>query len=65
VVPFVSGDAFIAKKTDKQKKRRTKKVEDKMLGWGKFDRWVLVVILIIADSNLGYNLIFFLLIFSN
>jgi hypothetical protein len=36
-----------------------------MLGWGKFDRWVLVVILIIADSNLGYNLIFFLLIFSN
>ncbi|PAN41157.1 hypothetical protein PAHAL_8G021100 [Panicum hallii] len=31
------GDAFIAKKTDKQKKRRTKKVEDKMLGWGGHD----------------------------
>ncbi|PAN15909.1 hypothetical protein PAHAL_3G019200 [Panicum hallii] len=31
------GDVFIAKKTDKQKKRRTKKVEDKMLGWGGHD----------------------------
>ncbi|RCV36366.1 hypothetical protein SETIT_7G313100v2 [Setaria italica] len=31
------GDVFIAKKTDKQKKRKTKKVEDKMLGWGGHD----------------------------
>ncbi|XP_062202251.1 splicing factor U2AF-associated protein 2-like isoform X2 [Phragmites australis] len=31
------GDAFVAKKTDKQKKRKTKKVEDKMLGWGGHD----------------------------
>ncbi|RLM58704.1 hypothetical protein C2845_PM18G14810 [Panicum miliaceum] len=30
-------DVFIAKKTDKQKKRRTKKVENKMLGWGGHD----------------------------
>ncbi|CAL4989773.1 unnamed protein product [Urochloa decumbens] len=31
------GDVFVAKKTDKQKKRKTKKVEDKMLGWGGHD----------------------------
>ncbi|CAO2153393.1 unnamed protein product [Urochloa humidicola] len=31
------GDVFIAKKNDKQKKRKTKKVEDKMLGWGGHD----------------------------
>ncbi|CAN6339512.1 unnamed protein product [Urochloa humidicola] len=31
------GDVFIAKKADKQKKRKTKKVEDKMLGWGGHD----------------------------
>ncbi|KAL6905676.1 hypothetical protein ACP4OV_003277 [Aristida adscensionis] len=31
------GDVFIAKKTDRQKKRKTKKVEDKMLGWGGHD----------------------------
>jgi hypothetical protein len=31
-----SGDVFIPKKADKQKKRKTKKVEDKMLGWGNF-----------------------------
>ena len=48
-----SGDVFVAKKTDKQKKRKTKKVEDKMLGWGNADFFVLVVILIIADSHLG------------
>jgi hypothetical protein len=30
----VSGDVFISKKSDKQKKRKIKKVEDKMLGWG-------------------------------
>ncbi|KAL6650711.1 hypothetical protein ACP70R_009636 [Stipagrostis hirtigluma subsp. patula] len=31
------GDVFVAKKTDKQKKRKTNKVEDKMLGWGGHD----------------------------
>ncbi|CAO2140767.1 unnamed protein product [Urochloa humidicola] len=31
------GDVFVAKKNDKQKKRKTKKVEDKMLGWGGHD----------------------------
>jgi len=31
------GDVFISKKTDKQKKRKIKKVEDKMLGWGGHD----------------------------
>ncbi|CAD6268872.1 unnamed protein product [Miscanthus lutarioriparius] len=31
------GDVFIAKKTDKQKKRKIRKVEDKMLGWGGHD----------------------------
>lgn len=51
----VSGDVFIAKKTDKQKKRKTKKVEDKMLGWGNHDCCSLVVILIIAYRNLGSN----------
>ncbi|KAK3136063.1 hypothetical protein QOZ80_5BG0427520 [Eleusine coracana subsp. coracana] len=31
------GDVFVPKKTDKHKKRKTKKVEDKMLGWGGHD----------------------------
>ncbi|XP_020397307.1 HIV Tat-specific factor 1 homolog, partial [Zea mays] len=31
------GDVFVSKKTDKQKKRKIKKVEDKMLGWGGHD----------------------------
>ncbi|TVT97962.1 hypothetical protein EJB05_56762 [Eragrostis curvula] len=31
------GDVFIPKKTDKHKKRKTKKVEDKILGWGGHD----------------------------
>uniref|UniRef100_A0A0E0DFP9 RRM domain-containing protein n=1 Tax=Oryza meridionalis TaxID=40149 RepID=A0A0E0DFP9_9ORYZ len=31
------GDVFISKKTDKQKKRKSKKVEDKILGWGGHD----------------------------
>lgn len=31
------GDVFMAKKADKQKKKKGKKVEDKMLGWGGHD----------------------------
>ncbi|KAF0891805.1 hypothetical protein E2562_010988 [Oryza meyeriana var. granulata] len=31
------GDVFISKKTDKQKKKKSKKVEDKILGWGGHD----------------------------
>lgn len=31
------GATFVAKKADKQKKKKTKKVEDKMLGWGGHD----------------------------
>ncbi|XBI93116.1 hypothetical protein VPH35_030036 [Triticum aestivum] len=31
------GDVFLAKKADKQKKKKGKKVEDKMLGWGGHD----------------------------
>jgi hypothetical protein len=34
--PCFSGDVFIPKKADKEKKRKTKKVEDKMLGWSNF-----------------------------
>lgn len=33
---IVIGDKFIAKESDKRKKKKLKKVEDKMLGWGKF-----------------------------
>lgn len=40
MITFVSGDVFIAKKADKQKKRKTKKVEDKMLGWGNCNRYL-------------------------
>lgn len=31
-----SGDAFISKKVDNKKKKKLKKVEDKILGWGRF-----------------------------
>lgn len=36
MVSSASGDVFLAKKADKQKKKKGKKVEDKMLGWGNF-----------------------------
>lgn len=59
-ITCVSGDVFISKKADKQKKRKIKKVEDKMLGWGNFDCCFSVVVLIIADSRMGFNFICFL-----
>jgi HIV Tat-specific factor 1 len=36
VFASASGEVFVAKKADKQKKKKGKKVEDKMLGWGNF-----------------------------
>lgn len=30
-----AGDKFIAKQQDKKKKKKLKRVEDKILGWGK------------------------------
>jgi HIV Tat-specific factor 1 len=52
-ITCVSGDVFIAKKTDKQKKRKTKKVEDKMLGWGNLVRCFWVVIFNHSCFRLG------------
>lgn len=34
VFMFIPGDKFISKQMDKKKKKKLKKVEDKMLGWG-------------------------------
>lgn len=31
-----SGEVFVAKQTDKRKKKKLKRVEDKILGWGNF-----------------------------
>jgi hypothetical protein len=60
-ITCVSGDVFISKKTDKQKKRKIKKVEDKMLGWGNLDCCFLVVVVNnVADSRIGSNFICFL-----
>lgn len=33
---FCTGDTFIAKQADKKKKKKLKRVEDKILGWGMF-----------------------------
>lgn len=33
---FHSGERFITKQTDNKKKKKLKKVEQKLLGWGKF-----------------------------
>jgi len=33
---LLSGEKFIPKRTDKRKKMKLKKVEEKMLGWGNF-----------------------------
>lgn len=33
---FHSGERFISKQTDNKKKKKLKKVEQKLLGWGKF-----------------------------
>ncbi|CAL9131821.1 unnamed protein product [Musa textilis] len=34
---FFTGEVFIAKQTDKKKKKKIKRVEDKILGWGGHD----------------------------
>lgn len=39
---FHSGERFITKQTDNKKKKKIKKVEQKLLGWGKF--WLLCTI---------------------
>lgn len=33
---FNAGNTFVSKKVDNKKKKKLKKVEDKMLGWGRF-----------------------------
>jgi uncharacterized membrane protein len=33
---FYSGERFITKQTDNKKKKKLKKVEQKLLGWGTF-----------------------------
>lgn len=57
----VLGDVFVSKKTDKQKKRKIKKVEDKMLRWGNLDCCFLTVALnYTVDSRIGSYFICFL-----
>lgn len=31
---FFTGEVFVAKQTDKKKKKKLKRVEEKILGWG-------------------------------
>ena len=34
-ITLIAGDTFVSKKVDNKKKKKLKKVEDKMLGWGR------------------------------
>ncbi|XXG72371.1 hypothetical protein AAC387_Pa07g1484 [Persea americana] len=51
------GDAFIAKQMDKKKKKKLKRVEDKILGWGmNFERRHMVIELPIKHRELFESL---------
>lgn len=40
-VTLNTGDRFISKQVDNKKKKKLKKVEEKMLGWGRFSSCIL------------------------
>ncbi|GAB4855904.1 hypothetical protein Ancab_024544 [Ancistrocladus abbreviatus] len=50
--PSDEGEKFIAKQTDNRKKKKLKKVEDKMLGWGGRDDSKLIIPTTVILSNM-------------